>query len=470
MPELRLQDSIIATRQRRQNAGNRLQALLNSEAPLDSNDDIFSEVADDQDFELTTHKRQRSNDNDEEESEDGEAADNFSSSESDNDDDDDNDEAQGEKEIRDQERIAQRKKKTKIDIIMSKAQRSKITPKPIVKRPKRDITASLLNENRRSSSRSSTVQNKNEVLERLQSRNMSSNLRKSKIATPLPQKKLTQEERLKIAKETELENTKSLNNFLSQEHRKMEERRAMSRKKREMEGPFIRFISKTIEVPGAPSGPTSLEQMEKDFLNFGESENATATSANGELPSQKKDLVRVTVFPSTSDLDIATLLFGAQSKGIPTAVQGPTSTTTHTPSSDRKAAQILGSSLFGNQKVSSTVLTSLGATSKASSVTTGKSKFTSSTKSSGAPLMPATAATPTGASAAATLAAARIPKCVVSGKPCKFVDPRTGVPYESMEGFQIIRSVLAGNMSWNGEFGVFIGGSRSAKGVPEGFE
>lgn len=86
-------------------------------------------------------------------------------------------------------------------------------------------------------------------------------------------------------------------------------------------------------------------------------------------------------------------------------------------------------------------------------------------------VVPATAATPTGASAAATLANAGIPKCVVTGKPCKFVDPRTGIPYSSMEAFQIIRTVTNNTVHWNRDFGVFIGGAgvRHAKGVPPGF-
>lgn len=87
------------------------------------------------------------------------------------------------------------------------------------------------------------------------------------------------------------------------------------------------------------------------------------------------------------------------------------------------------------------------------------------------PVAPATAATPTGASAAATLANAGIPKCVVTGKPCKFVDPRTGIPYSSMEAFQIIRTVTNNTVPWNRDFGVFVSaiGSRHAKGVPPGF-
>ena len=87
------------------------------------------------------------------------------------------------------------------------------------------------------------------------------------------------------------------------------------------------------------------------------------------------------------------------------------------------------------------------------------------------PVVPATAATPTGASAAATLANAGIPKCVVTGKPCKFVDPRTGIPYSSMEAFQIIRTVTSNTVPWNKDFGVYVGavGGRHAKGVPPGF-
>lgn len=76
-------------------------------------------------------------------------------------------------------------------------------------------------------------------------------------------------------------------------------------------------------------------------------------------------------------------------------------------------------------------------------------------------------------SAAALAALQAAPKCVVTGKPCKFVDPRTGVPYSSMEAFQMIRAVMNGNVPWNKDFGIYMGPigptARHAKGVPAGF-
>lgn len=76
-------------------------------------------------------------------------------------------------------------------------------------------------------------------------------------------------------------------------------------------------------------------------------------------------------------------------------------------------------------------------------------------------------------SAAALAALQAAPKCVVTGKPCKFVDPKSGLPYSTMEAFQMIRTVVNCEVPWNMDFGIFMGPlgkeARHAKGVPPGF-
>lgn len=76
-------------------------------------------------------------------------------------------------------------------------------------------------------------------------------------------------------------------------------------------------------------------------------------------------------------------------------------------------------------------------------------------------------------SAAALAALQQAPKCVITGKPCKFVDPKSGLPYSSMEAFQMIRQVVNFDVPWNQDFGIFMGPlgkeARHAKGVPPGF-
>ncbi|ODQ67725.1 hypothetical protein NADFUDRAFT_80896, partial [Nadsonia fulvescens var. elongata DSM 6958] len=53
-----LSQSLVATRARRANAGNRLRVLLNAEEPLEE-DEIFLEVENDQDFDFEKEERKK---------------------------------------------------------------------------------------------------------------------------------------------------------------------------------------------------------------------------------------------------------------------------------------------------------------------------------------------------------------------------------------------------------------------------
>lgn len=72
--------------------------------------------------------------------------------------------------------------------------------------------------------------------------------------------------------------------------------------------------------------------------------------------------------------------------------------------------------------------------------------------------------------------------CLISGKEVRYFDPSTGVPYDSVEDYKVIKSIEAGAIPWYsiskdqntyGAAEIYLNsreGSRHAKGVPEGFD
>lgn len=64
-------------------------------------------------------------------------------------------------------------------------------------------------------------------------------------------------------------------------------------------------------------------------------------------------------------------------------------------------------------------------------------------------------------------------KCVVTGRPARFIDPESKIPYASVEAYKIIQLVKNNGLYWNPTFGgiytVPSQNFRHAKGVPEGF-
>ncbi|ODV64186.1 Vps72p [Ascoidea rubescens DSM 1968] len=262
------EESIIATRQRRSNAGSRLRALIQTEEFLNENDDdenvnlLFQEDEEDEDFDLSDssdksngdesnsidevkafvsrHSKKRSR-----EAENSDVQDDyFSDSGSDEVDEDEN---AGEKELERQEKIRKRKLRKKNQI-----------PK-IIKRnvPKIDIQSAktiqnqfklsdaLLSSDRRSSTRKQSVQNKLELLNRIKE----SEVRREKILKAnalLPKKKvhiLTQDELLLEAQETEKQNILSLNRLKEQEYFKKQKRIQMQQAKRKILKNVITFKS-----------------------------------------------------------------------------------------------------------------------------------------------------------------------------------------------------------------------------------
>ncbi|KAG5368144.1 hypothetical protein CJU90_0334 [Yarrowia sp. C11] len=298
-----LEESIIATRQRRANAGNRLKALLDAQEPLEDDDEhnIFMEFEDDQEFELgadepdmivdeededededagsasSARKRRKisteaeSTDNEE----DGDSDDNaeteaqgsdfFSESDSDSENDSEPEDA-GEKELQKREkeektrkRLAARKayeiptmeKLAKPRVTAQAAARAKAAKearKPVKR--KSTTVEELINSDRRVSRRATAVRNTKEVLERLKEQ-------EEKRAAYVPRekkvvKKLTQAERLAEAKITEQQNIDSLNNFFRQEDlRKQRQREAMLARRIPLKS-FIRFLSSSKFVDPVP--------------------------------------------------------------------------------------------------------------------------------------------------------------------------------------------------------------------------
>lgn len=285
-----MEDSLVATRARRANAGSRLKQLLELEeqaADIQSSvgqiiteDDenvnlLFQEDADDQEFmelELEEEEEEEEGEGDGEEAE-GEASSPTPGQELDQllsedeakvDSDDvlsdsdmslsDTDEEEGEKQLQEQEKIKKRKIKKSLSYIpaikKAKTDPAKQTREAPVKKPKSDMfsSESMLLSFRRSSSRASAVENKQAVVKRLKE---SEKRRAAQVpVVRVKERELTQEERLQEAIETEKANVLSLNQFREQEIVKNEYRKQLLLLKRAKLKNVIRFISKeTLVTP-----------------------------------------------------------------------------------------------------------------------------------------------------------------------------------------------------------------------------
>ncbi|RLV96697.1 Vacuolar protein sorting-associated protein 72 [Spathaspora sp. JA1] len=273
------EDSLVATRARRANAGSRLKQLIEQEQQglqdtsqfISEDDDnvnlLFQEDEQDEEFieEEVEDEEEEQEEGDEEEGEgegeeqdDGEFEDSrkrrhpeetveddvFSDSDLSM---SDSDQSEGEKELQRQERIKKRqlkKKKGTVPPIIKKIQPTS----PLHKKPKRTslITSdSLLMSQRRSSSRSAAVESKQALIEKLKQ----SEQRRAKVlatTTTRVKKKhheLTQQERLDQAVITEKENIESLMRFREQEIVKKERQRHLLLSKRIKLHNIIRLLS-----------------------------------------------------------------------------------------------------------------------------------------------------------------------------------------------------------------------------------
>lgn len=285
-------NSLVATRARRANAGSRLKHLIEIEE-LASEIRSFAMTEDDENVELLfqedANDEEFNEDDEEEEDEDQEEEDeeesnnegddndaskatNRSQSKKDktsntthqdestseteqnfNDDEmlsdsdlsaSDSDHSEGERELERQERADRRKRKPASIVPVIKKPKLE-APKPSLKPIVKHSDLLLLSE-RRSSSRKSALKNKEQLIHRIKE-----DEKRRAALTPIvrvKERKLTQEERLAQAVETERENIESLQLFMEQEIVKKERQKWLLQLRRQKLRNVIRFISEEIFV------------------------------------------------------------------------------------------------------------------------------------------------------------------------------------------------------------------------------
>lgn len=276
-------DSLVATRARRANAGSRLKQLIEIEEQATgvsnivySEDDenvqlLFQEDENDEEFEESDVGDSDIDEEEEEEQQEeneGEEIENSAAEKLDNDDlnkgdktsdvelavnsdemlsDSDlsaseNDDSEGERELQKIEK--EKKRKTKTSSIIPAIKKPKLSTEKPKPKPKSKTKHSelLLNLDRRASSRKSAMRNKEILVQKLKE----DETRRAAL-TPVvrvDEVKLTQEERLAQAVETEKENVLSLHSFLEQEIVKKEHQKLLFQQRRRKLRNVIRLVSK----------------------------------------------------------------------------------------------------------------------------------------------------------------------------------------------------------------------------------
>lgn len=520
------EDSIIATRQRRANAGNRLKALLDAQEPLEDDDEhnIFMEFEDDEEFELGAAEPQIpgfDDDDDEEEEEEEEegtaspapkrrktsteaetteleeeggsdgaaseaqGSDFFSESDSDSENDSEPEDA-GEKELQKREkeektrkRLAARKayeiptmeKLAKPRVTAQAAARAKAAKearKPVKR--KSTTVEELINSDRRTSRRATAVKNTKEVLERLKEQ-------EEKRAAYVPRekkeiKKLTQADRLAEAKITEQKNVDSLHNFFRQEDlRKKRQREAMLARRIPLKS-FIRFLSSSKYIDPIPL--PSVEEVEvvevkKEVTVEKVEETPVEAIETASVEPADKDVVMVDATDKSAEPEMATESPSVKKEG---AAETP-----DVPASEEPEAKDEDTDSEGETPAPATVappkkkkMTVEGPREKVGSSCVQLLEFAQDRNLSRPEvkryLLGPQAVVPTGRDYS-------INNCVVTGKPARFRDSKSkGLYYASLEAFKVIETVREGGYNWNwGLGGVFTehDGGKYAKNVPDGF-
>jgi vacuolar protein sorting-associated protein 72 len=276
------QDSLVATRERRDNAGSRLKQLLRQEHAAtgvpgdedidllfveDEDDDEFNEGDDvesygptvdgddedsderDSDEQVERSERdellgveegeeEEEDDVDEDQRKAGDSDEMFSDSE----DSDDTEESDtGEKELQKQERQKKKEKQKKSRQIPKIKQAATSTKPKIRKKYVAPEPETLLSETRRQSSRTTVVQNKLDLVEKL--RDEEARRASLKPVAKIEYREMTQEERLEEALETEKYNTSTLNKYQEQEIEKKKRQRALQLSKRKRLHDVVSFTT-----------------------------------------------------------------------------------------------------------------------------------------------------------------------------------------------------------------------------------
>lgn len=278
------ENSMVATRARRANAGSRLKQLIEIEEQsteartmVFTNEDdenvqlLFQEDENDEEFEESNDEESGEESSHEEDNDDAagqliqstenvddtlEAETQVNSDEMLSDSDlsaSDDDESEGERELQKQEK-SKKRKKAKASIIPAIKKPKVVKPKQTAK-PEVKHLELLLQSERRASARKSAIRNKEELVQRLKED-------ESRRATLIPvvrikEKELTQEERLEEAKETERANIASLNLFMEQEIVKKERQKLLFQQRRLQLRNVIRLYSTESYV-------TPLDEVEDD--------------------------------------------------------------------------------------------------------------------------------------------------------------------------------------------------------------
>lgn len=173
----------------------------------------------------------------------------------------DTDESEGEKELEKQERLKKRQQRKKKSVVPAI---KKLKPTPVKQAPKKQVPMSeSLMRSQRSSSRASAIESKQALVQKLKE----DEERRASMAPVVRPKyvELTQEERLAEAVETEIINTRSLNEFMDQELKKKEAQRQLLLLRRKRLRNIIRLISQESFV--SPTEEVEEARYVHDYIN-----------------------------------------------------------------------------------------------------------------------------------------------------------------------------------------------------------
>ncbi|KAF3913644.1 hypothetical protein ABW21_db0205592 [Orbilia brochopaga] len=500
--------SLIAGRQKRSTAGNRLAQLLEQEQP-DDIDLLFEEPGDDEEFEA---KHESDID--------------LGSSSDEEDRPQEQDELAGEKQLEQEERAAKKKRKAgasfpgqkELDKLVQRQQslRNKVVTIQEPDQSKESSTAASPGPDQhprarkkseriswiptqedqpsRQSSRRQTVANKQMIHERMKESNerrlkVIAAMNKASLMKKEQKVELTQEMRLERAKKVEQQNKKSLNKWQEAEEARLAAQRAKlaALHNRKIDGPYIRFYSGRAEW--GPDGrllsigKRKLVQEVPEVIEVTEAPqkapNETDAQPNGNATDEVQPIGDVVMedvpqdaTPEIKDADPTTI----PATELPTGDAPPIPNQPAEPPNPTKSETVAAISLSDAQHHDAThhqiveqQQTELNApltpakpaiASQSYICLEGFKKEASNKEFQSKILFPHNRG---------PLPKPDRPLCVTTSLPARFKDPSTGLPYASLFGYKQIQRVKQGALQWNNQLQCFFDGQDAAAGVPEGF-
>lgn len=289
--DLHEDEFLMSTRQRRSNAGSRMKKLLEQELEdmqskteqleEDEVDLLFKEEGEDEDFEEEVSEEDAGRQNIVEEIDGDEADVMFSESEEES---GDEDNEEGEKNLRKQEKLESRKRKRRTPAVI-KRKRPKSEVEDIAATQEQEAkkkaqyeqikAETLLVTNRRTSQRSSVVANKMKVYEKLSKAERKRKIIQDRIKRhkeSQTEERLTQQDRVRTALETEKFNISSLDKYKEQEISKKQSRIALQQRQKMKFKPGETVLSElscawaatpVMELEDAKSWEEQLKKREK---------------------------------------------------------------------------------------------------------------------------------------------------------------------------------------------------------------